>query len=84
MTIPTVHLNGTSKASLLGQLEDASNALEAAYKALKQAAPNGRDYYLDGPDAITAATAEHMDRLRRLDSVKDEIDELARKIDEQG
>jgi len=32
--LPTVHLNGTSKAELLDTLGEASEALDAAYRAL--------------------------------------------------
>lgn len=81
MTLPTIHLNGTSKERLVDALCDASNALNEAYEALKQTAPNGRDYYPQGNDALAAATSEHMDRLRRLDAIKDEVDQLAMAID---
>jgi hypothetical protein len=81
MTVPTVHLNGTSKRELINQLCEASNALNDAYEKLKRAAPNGRDYYPQGPSALTAATDEHMDRLRRVDAVKYEIDQLTLAID---
>jgi hypothetical protein len=84
VTVPTIHLNGTSKQSLIDALCEASNKLNDAYEAMKQTAPNGRDYYPQGPDALRAATDEHMDRLRRLDAVKTEIDQLAMAIDEQG
>lgn len=82
--IPTVHLNGTSRDELVATLTNASEALDAAYRAIKLAAPNGRDYYPQGPDAIQTATAEHMNRLLRLDAIKTEIDELAFAIDQQG
>lgn len=80
MISPTIHLNGTSKDRLLNALCNASDKLNEAYNALKQTAPNGRDYYVQGPDAITQATDEHMDRLRRLDAIKAEIDQLAESI----
>jgi hypothetical protein len=84
MQLPTIHLNGTSKAELIEQLCEASQAIDLAYSALKQAAPNGRDYYPQGPEAYTAARAQHEDRLRRLDAVKAEIDELAMAISDLG
>jgi hypothetical protein len=84
MTVPTIHLNGTSKQSLIDGLCDASDALNTAYEALKQTAPNGRDYYTQGPQALAAATDEHLDRLRRLDAIKAEIDALTLAIDRQG
>lgn len=81
MQLPMIHLNGTSKESLIEGLCKASNAIEEAYQALKQTAPNGRDYYPLGSEAIRVAESEHMDRLRRLDGVKEEIDEMTRAID---
>jgi hypothetical protein len=47
-------------------------------------APNGRDYYPQGPRALERATEEHLARLARLDDVKKEIDELARGIAQLG
>jgi hypothetical protein len=82
MQLPTIHLNGTSKGRLIEDLCEASNKLDDAYNALKQCAPNGRDYYPQGPDAMRQAEKEHLDRLGRLDAVKNEIDELTRAIDE--
>lgn len=82
MILPTIHHNGTSKDSLISDLCGVSAALELAYQAMKQASPNGRDYYPQGADAIGIATNEHMDRLRRLDALKTEIDTMTRAIDE--
>ncbi len=82
MILPTIHLNGTSKESLIESLCEASQAIELAYKALKQTAPHGRDYYPQGPEAIREAIKEHNNRLRLLDEVKNEIDDMTRKIDQ--
>jgi hypothetical protein len=84
MQIPTIHLNGTSKDSLVEGLCNASAALDAAYQELKKTAPNGRDYYPQGAKAMEAAEREHMSRLRRLDEVKKEVDELAEAIYQAG
>lgn len=81
MQLPMIHLNGTSRESLIEGLCEASSAIEAAYQALKQTAPNGRDYYLLGSEAMRVAEAEHVDRLRRIDGVKTEVDEMTRAID---
>ena len=59
MMVPTVHLNGTSREALLEQYTKAHNALEVGLNALCAAAPNGRDYYPQGPDAFAKAQAEH-------------------------
>lgn len=81
MTLPTIHMNGTTKDALIESLCEASQTLDLAYQALKQTAPNGRDFYPQGPAALNAATDEHCDRLRRLDGIKKEIDALTLAID---
>lgn len=78
MKIPLIHSNGTSKQSLLDGLENAYDALQKAYKALKETAPNGRDY-----DDLRPAREEHRDRLRKVQEVADEIETMMEKISEQ-
>lgn len=48
MRVPTVHLNGTSKGELLDQAHRAARAVANAITAVMQAAPNGRDFYVQG------------------------------------
>lgn len=84
MIVPTVHLNGTSKDELLRQVRDAVKALKPAIDALIEAGPNGRDYYLAGPDALREAQNEHHLRLSRLRSVREELEGLYEAIEEQG
>lgn len=74
---PTVHLNGTSKAELQRQLLDAIIALGDAEIAVQKAAPNGRDYYPQGRNAINDALTEHASRLSRLASVRSELEQIA-------
>jgi len=81
--IPVVHLNGTSKQELLRLYDDAFTKLESAYQALKQAAPNGRDYYVVSTFAISGAQKDHQNWLRLIDSVKDELEEIMTGIDAQ-
>ena len=81
--IPVVHLNGTGKEELLKFYDDAFTKLESAYQALKQAAPNGRDYYPISAFAIAGAQNDHQNRLRLIDSVKDEIELIMKGIDDQ-
>lgn len=80
MQTPTIHLNGTSKEALLEQWEEAYNALRIAIEKLAAAAPNGRDYYPQGPDAFAKATEEHRERLRKLTTVHAELQELAETV----
>lgn len=43
---PLVHLNGSTREMLMGNLIAVLDALNDADRKLAQAAPNGRDYYL--------------------------------------
>jgi hypothetical protein len=78
---PTVHLNGTSKDELLRQLCDAHAAIAEAMRAMSECAPNGRDYYPQGADALSRATAEHRGRVERLADVQRELMDIAEHID---
>jgi len=74
---PTVHVNGTAREVLLEQNLNAASAVRKAIEALGQAAPNGCDYYPQGPAAIRAAVEQHVQRVRRLLSVYDELERIA-------
>jgi len=76
LAIPTIHLNGTAREALEAQLEDANQALAAALEALQAAAPNGRDYYPQGPEAIALAAEQHAGRVRAVSAVRDEIQQI--------
>ena len=76
MRKPTIHINGTSGNVLSEQYATAARAVNEAINALGEAAPNGRDYYPQGPGAITEATAEHKARLTKLRTVHAELLEL--------
>jgi hypothetical protein len=53
LAVPTIHLNGTSRESLMEDLLGAYHALTEAIAALGRACPNGRDYYPQGNDALS-------------------------------
>ena len=82
LTKPTVHLNGTSKSELALTLEIAAQAIRSAEMALGQTAPNGRDYYPQGDRVIYKAQDEHLSRLRRLVSVREELELLREHLEE--
>jgi hypothetical protein len=84
MQLPLIHLNGTSKKSLLEDIEEAYSALNAALSKLAQTGPNGRDYYPLPGNAFEVARQEHMARLGKLFEVKKELEELAEGIDLGG
>jgi len=87
ITLPTVHLNGSSKQSLLDCYFDAAEALRKALVAVQATAPHGRDYYVqrthDGEHVTHRAIAEHVDRLKRLESVLRELNALALHVCDQ-
>jgi len=79
---PVIHLNGTSARSLLRQYTEARNALRSALDAVSNAAPNARDYYLLGDAAFPAANKEHVERLRKLETMLHEMEALSVYADE--
>lgn len=83
MTPPRVNLNGTSKASLIRQHEEAAVALQMAVDALRVMMPHGRDYQTMELQVYRQAREEHIARLRRVDDVREEIVRLWEEIDGQ-
>jgi len=81
--VPSVHLNGTSGDELLEQVTEASTAVRAAIRALDRAAPNARDYYVQGDDAFERARAEHAARYAKLQDVAAELYAIAEDISDQ-
>lgn len=76
MTAPTIHLNGTSRDELTAGYYAAMQAVQAAQDATQKTAPNGRDYYPQGPEAYTAARDEHYARLQTLEKIRAELEAL--------
>lgn len=80
LTVPSVHMNGTSFAGLYDPLVLAGSDISAAISTLTESAPHGRDYYLQGEGAYAKARDEHLSRVARLQSVLDELKVLARQV----
>ncbi len=76
MILPTIHLNGTSVEALMEANDKAYQALGLAFSDLRQAAPNGRDYYTQGPEALGKAVEEHEARLRAIYGVMLELETI--------
>lgn len=74
--VPTIHLNGTSGARLLADLNESRTAARKLIDTLGEAAPNARDYYPQGPDAFGKARAAHCERVKAVTLVLDELDEI--------
>jgi hypothetical protein len=70
---PVVHPNGTSKEELLNLREEAYSALDAAADALRQMAPNARDY--QGWEDFERARTQHAARVKALRDVQKGIED---------
>lgn len=81
MMLPTVHLNGTSKAELMRQFGGAIDAIRTAQDAIGDASPNARDYYVQGENAFSRACAEHRARASRLADIRREYESILDAID---
>ncbi len=75
--VPLIHLNGTAAESLLEAIENAHAAIGDALHKMREVAPNGRDYYPLGPEALTRAIREHRERCHALDQVRTELEAMA-------
>ena len=71
--IPTIHINGSSPATLVDGLQVAINALAVAIETVQDAAPNARDYDPQGDGAFCAAAECHRRRLTALRDVHAEL-----------
>jgi len=80
MMFPTIHINGSSPEYLLESARYALDSLRAAVLQVEGTAPNGRDYYPQGDGAIAVAVSEHCDRLKRIQSVVEDLQTLAEHI----
>lgn len=77
MLLPTVHLNGTSAQALFDANRRAAAAVHDAIAAMSEAYPNGRDFYPQGANAINVAMEEHRTRVRKLEEVAKDLEEIA-------
>jgi hypothetical protein len=75
LVVPTVHLNGSGKASLQLGLECAVKGITEAIESLRDTAPHGRDYYVQKDErALARAQNQYVDRLMRLEDIKVELE----------
>lgn len=79
---PIVHLNGTSKESLMKQLREACDALHTAIGALIEACPHQRDYYPLHSETYRQAREDHRERIRVVENMRKDLVKIAIAIDE--
>ena len=85
LSVPTVHLNGTSKQELLDQLKNAFRAVREAEAIVRKAYPHGRDYYVQtDTGGIEEAMRQHGRRLVSLNNIANELEAIAIAVQEQG
>lgn len=78
IVLPVVHLNGTSRLSLIEEQQEVLYSLQDVVAKLKNAAPNMRDYY-PVPGRWQEALEQHK---RRLTTITDLIAEVTTHIDQ--
>ena len=86
LAVPVVHLNGSGERNLINGYSEAISALRDAQKAIAATHPHPRDYYVlkDGAETLQRAEAAHMLRLKKIESVIAEFEELGQAVIEQG
>lgn len=80
LRVPTVHLNGTSGQKLYEQYIAVGNSLGLTLRAMDEAYPNARDYYVQGEGAYAEAVKEHMARVDALRGVGKEISAIVESL----
>jgi hypothetical protein len=82
-SVPTVHLNGTNGKDLFEQVCEAAGAIQKALVVLLQAAPHGRDYYVQDSGAFEKARDEYYLRVEKLVTIEAEYRKIAEGIADQ-
>ena len=80
ITIPTIHLNGDSRAELVRQNRLVYDRANALLDALTEAGPNGRNFYVQGDDAIKHAQVQHRQRVSAVVSVRTDAEMILHAI----
>jgi hypothetical protein len=75
LSIPTVHLNGTSGTELRRQVQEQAKAVRAAIDTLCVNAPHARDYYVvqNGEGDYSHARKQHDARMTKLREIYSEL-----------
>lgn len=72
--LPTVHLNGTGRDTLIQEYREAYRKLIAFRDAFAATTCNGRDFYPQGPDAYTQARRQRDRELERIHDLMEYIE----------
>ena len=78
LSYPFIHGNGSSGRDLLNKLKAANSSVKKTIEALRETAPNGRDYgQRDKNNDFRVARQEFEDRLQALHKIEQELMDLA-------
>jgi hypothetical protein len=72
ITLPVIHLNGTSASMLAREYSEAGVAVLNAIETLSKVEFHSRDYYV-APGTWEKARAEQQERFRQLHQIKEEL-----------
>lgn len=84
LAVPSIHMNGTAKATLLAEAILDCDTMRDAIAKLQSHAPHSRDYYVQSAGAYNRAIAQHLTRMGHLNAVLRELETLAESIDAGG
>lgn len=76
LAVPTVHLNGTHGQDLVEQQKKVWHAAKALQDALCEAAPHGRDYYVQPGPALQIARGQNDDRIAAVQKILGETEAI--------
>ena len=80
---PTLHLNGSSYERLYELHAEAADVLRIALDKLAEAAPHGRDFYVQEDDAYSKARDQYVARCDRIRSVLAEVEQIMESLTDQ-
>lgn len=83
VAIPTIHTNGTSAESLIDDLMNAYRDVGQALQSMRSVTPNGRDYYVQGDEALEEARKQHDGRVLKLADVRKDLEAIIIGIQDQ-
>lgn len=84
VTLPIVNMNGSTKQELMEQVWAQYIAVRAAYEAVCQSPPHGRDYQISPIGDYEKARAEYQERALAILKISQELEALYIGIREQG
>ena len=82
LSLPSIHMNGTSRGDLLEGYRAAFLAVRDASEAIAKAAPHLRDYYPQGDNAGRLAIEQHRARLQKLAEIESELETIGMHIND--